>query len=407
MDLPQFEVGADGFPVPGKVIKYYREHMVYQDRNGRTRHWTQADLARQLGISVLMVCLMESKNQGLDSIERRRALVSILKIPPAFLGLGSLDQIVALSAGQPVSYPKHVTKHNSIQSYKDAYNTYKQIYRDGLSYKIVNEMEQLAYELADIAKSNPNKESLNLLWQYEILCAKVLSMDLAAWGKAFNHVDNAKDIAVYLDNADLQAASLCYAAIFRFRQGRVRLARMDIDGATNYVRKIAPQTRGIVYSKSACIYAEIATSVSDEVISQNMLDRAEQYINIKDDMAPISFGQEDFYMDKAYVLNTLSKQSRSLECLDDAERYVRTTGKRHTIYLDIKRAQCYIDAKKPDYEQAAYLLRDVINATKDMPIARHIKHVQKIQQKLALSSFGNSPEVIELEVALRILRNFT
>jgi len=102
-------------------------------------------------------------------------------------------------------------------------------------------------------------------------------------------------------------------------------------------------------------------------------------------------------MDKAYLLHTLSKQSRSLECLDGAERYVRATGKRHTVYLDSKRAQCYIETKKPDYHQAAYLLQGVINATKDMPIARHIKDAQKLQQKLAQSSFGNSPEAIEPE----------
>jgi hypothetical protein len=38
-DLSQFEPGPDGYPVPGKVIKYYRERMAYRDKDGKIRHW--------------------------------------------------------------------------------------------------------------------------------------------------------------------------------------------------------------------------------------------------------------------------------------------------------------------------------------------------------------------------------
>ena len=29
--LPKFDLGADGYPVPGKVVKFYREQMKYVD----------------------------------------------------------------------------------------------------------------------------------------------------------------------------------------------------------------------------------------------------------------------------------------------------------------------------------------------------------------------------------------
>ena len=77
--LPQFQLDTDGFPVPGPVVRYYREQMRYTDKDGQIRRWTQADLATRLQISELMVRLMETKNKGLDSIERRKTLATILK----------------------------------------------------------------------------------------------------------------------------------------------------------------------------------------------------------------------------------------------------------------------------------------------------------------------------------------
>lgn len=56
--LPLFELGGDGYPLPGKVIKYYREQMIYIGRDGREKHWTQADLAKLLGLKETMVPLL-------------------------------------------------------------------------------------------------------------------------------------------------------------------------------------------------------------------------------------------------------------------------------------------------------------------------------------------------------------
>jgi hypothetical protein len=44
LGLPQFNSDVDGYPLPGQVIKYYRERMIYVDRDGHERHWTQKDL---------------------------------------------------------------------------------------------------------------------------------------------------------------------------------------------------------------------------------------------------------------------------------------------------------------------------------------------------------------------------
>jgi len=40
--LPQFDLAEDGYPDPGKVVKYYRERMTYTDKDGKEKRWTQA-----------------------------------------------------------------------------------------------------------------------------------------------------------------------------------------------------------------------------------------------------------------------------------------------------------------------------------------------------------------------------
>ncbi len=409
LGLPQFEIGNDEYPVPGKIVKYYRESMTYIDHTGREKHWTQKDLAEKLGISEIMVNLMEKHNQGLDSIERRRVLASILRIPPVLLGLGSLDQIVELATGRhaPIQpQAEGIITLDTIHAYKSTYDVYKKMYTDGLSYMIIHKLEQYTEQLEKIAKNSRSdlKEAfLRTLWKYEILCAKICSADISNWSKTFEHIDNAKDIATYLDDNDLQAASLCYSATFHFRQRRVGLAKMDIDGAATYAKGAGSQTRGLIYSKSACIYADYDMSSSSMLIVQNMLDRAEKHTDTKGEISTMSFGKNDFFLDKAYVLNTLNRHSKALEYLDDAERYVQTTGKRHLVFLDIKRAECYIEQKKPEYEQAIWMLLNAIETSKEIKVARNIEQVKKLYDKLTNSSYKNAPDVIELQQTLRAI----
>jgi transcriptional regulator with XRE-family HTH domain len=55
--------------------------MVYIDPDdGKQKSWTQADLARRLGVSEVTVRIMENNGAGLDSIAKRRLLASVLTL---------------------------------------------------------------------------------------------------------------------------------------------------------------------------------------------------------------------------------------------------------------------------------------------------------------------------------------
>lgn len=83
------EVGEDGFPRPGAVIQWGRARAKRHDPS-----WTQKRLAQELGLTERAVYYLESHDVGLDSISLRRKLAQLLTIPPLFLGLASLEDLV-------------------------------------------------------------------------------------------------------------------------------------------------------------------------------------------------------------------------------------------------------------------------------------------------------------------------
>jgi hypothetical protein len=79
--FPDFPLDDESFPDPRVVVRYFREKMVYIDPDdGKQKSWTQADLARRLGVSEVTVRIMENNGAGLDSIAKRRLLASVLTL---------------------------------------------------------------------------------------------------------------------------------------------------------------------------------------------------------------------------------------------------------------------------------------------------------------------------------------
>lgn len=168
---PQFDLGTDGYPVSGKVIKYYREKLEYSDRDGKTKHWTQADLPKRPGVSEIMVNLMENKNRGLDSIERRRTLSTLLKIPPVLSGLGSLDQVVEIITGHDTPI-QQIEEKIEISALRNTFDIYNKLFANGVSYASVHAVEKQVRRLELVLANSRVQEKekvLRILWDYEIL----------------------------------------------------------------------------------------------------------------------------------------------------------------------------------------------------------------------------------------------
>ncbi len=86
--LPVFDIGLDGFPRPGQVIRHFRQTKLKDDG----KPWTQRDLAQILGRQELAVREMELRDTGLNDILRRRFLAELFVIPPELLGLATIPE---------------------------------------------------------------------------------------------------------------------------------------------------------------------------------------------------------------------------------------------------------------------------------------------------------------------------
>lgn len=198
---------------PGLVIKAFRERMIYEDQlTGKLKHWTQQDLGNLLGLTKVQICNMENHNEGLDSIERRKALATILKIPPVLLGLASLDAIVDLAVGHDtvIAQKENIEQTNlgtdTIEQYQTMLKAYEVVYAKGLTYDKVYDIEKTAKLIvknAKNAKTDIKGRVLRILWDYELLCASVYGSDLRNWHKAFEHLDNALEVATHLEDSEL------------------------------------------------------------------------------------------------------------------------------------------------------------------------------------------------------------
>jgi len=407
--LPQFEIGSDGYPLPGKVVKYYREQMTYVDREGREKHWTQADLARVLGLQETMVNLMEKHDKGLDSIERRRTLSTILRIPPVLLGLGSLDQIVEIVTGQEQNANKPIRTNITIydiKKYQDTFKVYDFLFAEGLTYRNMAAIEHAIKRIrTDLACTSieSRRDLLKVLYDFELLCAKIYGSDFTNWRKTFEHIDNAVEIATLLDDRDLQAVSLYYSSEYHYRQGKLGLARVNIDGALLYSKGALPQTRAAIYAQDAMLRIS-DTSSSQILISEKMYEGSERLSVIKTDNKSLKFGKGSFFIYRAYALIEMNRPVKALEYLDDAERSINPSKKRLLLYLETERARCYIQKKKPEYEQATIVLKRAIATSRNIYVGQNIRRIEKLYLKLKGSSYGNSPDIVELGQEIQELK---
>jgi transcriptional regulator with XRE-family HTH domain len=78
-----FDPDEHGYPNAGQVVRHYR----------LLKKWSPAQLGEAMGKTARWVQAMEKENQVPEAISRRRALATILGIPPFLLGLAPIERV--------------------------------------------------------------------------------------------------------------------------------------------------------------------------------------------------------------------------------------------------------------------------------------------------------------------------
>ena len=394
-----FPLDGDGYLDPGHVVRYYRERMTYRDpRSGKTKVWTQADLAQRLGVSEVTVRLMETKNKGLDSIERRRLLADLLRIPPALLGLASFTEQHA------ATFIQADTQASTIKLYQSALSVYTTMHTTGTAQEVLPDIEGWVFRIQadlDQTKSAQQSSLLRVLWGFHTVCTKIYGEDTCDWSRAFDHVNASLEIASILQDTNMQASSLYRSSAVYVAQRNFALAKTAIDGAMIYAKKADPHIIGAVLVDAALVHGTTSVDMAGNIYVQKLLEQAEQYASTTIDDGVMNFGRGKYQLIKARTLLAVDRPGKALECLDEAEEGISVHEKRRLAFLDIMRADCYTKLKRPEYDTAVLLLMEAFDTSKTIKSSFNIKHIDRLYKILATSTYGTSPQVADLGLSLR------
>ncbi|MBV9229761.1 MAG: hypothetical protein JOZ18_10645, partial [Chloroflexi bacterium] len=199
---------------------------------------TQAGLAWALGITEKAVRDMENHNKGLDSITRRRVLAHLLTIPPAALGIVTLEEVlrqqqkVATTRALAVaSTGKKVTF--DLAAYNDRLKTIWNRYRSSTTQDL---LAQITADIVSLSAVLPyvdggdEAEVRDMLCRYHQLYAHILR-DQGRYDAAIAELEKATVVAERSQNPRLLAVTLLWIGNLLRDRGDVILAQSKIEAA--------------------------------------------------------------------------------------------------------------------------------------------------------------------------------
>lgn len=406
MALPAFPKDEHGFFKPGPVVRYFRERMTYTDRDGKVKHWTQADLAKRLEISTIMVRKMEATGTGLNLIERRRTLATLLNIPLALLGLASVTEQDKLMTEDNNATPTFIHRSNRIDEEKI------QLYGDSDTLRLIKEkhdngsltpatIEKIIGYIQSIESPHIDQK---IVAQYHIIAANTYMKDVRDWTNAQRHLSIVASISSENGYNDIAAIRLQVAGLMHGMQKDHLLAMSERDASLALVDKYgnSPQLKAHILASTSITRAITAIDQKDALYAQRLIDNAEKYVGEFNDYPCLSpFTLVSYLENKADVLISLKRYHSALECLKETE-YCNVTKMRNREYIKILKAECYIKQKKPEYDEALRLLTQILV---DNPnIAYYRSYAARLHKIIAASSYGNAPDVVDLGTKLRVVK---
>jgi DNA-binding XRE family transcriptional regulator len=217
---------------PGQTVKQYRK---MEQKNHPLR--SQKGLARALSLTEKAVRDMEKRNIGLDSITRRRVLAHLLAIPPAVLGIITLEEIL-LQQQAATTLPLTGTQREKEATFDLAVykNRLKTLWNRNHTGTAQDRLTQIAADMVDLTTVLPyvsrddEKEVRTVLCRYHHLHAHILR-DQGRYDAAIAELEKAAILAQRAEHSHLLAVTqLRIGSVLRDR-GAVTEAQAKIEAA--------------------------------------------------------------------------------------------------------------------------------------------------------------------------------
>lgn len=419
-----FSAQEDGWPNAGEVMRHYR----------KIRRMSAEMFAHKYGacsgkpITTKRVYQMENTNDVPTDMNRRRAIASILNVPPVLLGLASLGNVSA----EPAPFTPPITlKRNTI-----TLDTYEQdarqnwaLFFTSSAQKSLPQIEQSISDLTHLQKQSTGAQLLGVheqLYSLLTLTGRIY-LDQAHFNAAHKYMDAAVQITQSMPQST-RSQSIAAVALYRRAMVSMEQTGRFTSVVTNKAHTkdaindfeealllaIDPLLKGLIYKELSIAKGLMAQSKTDILVAQKIMDKAASVIGttdgleIRDSYDQIlllgtmgGFNSSWGQINQAINQINMGQPRQALEMLDDLHlnNHISSDQTRNHAWINIIRSQAALEAKL--YDLSVQHASCALSSCNDIGSTLNIGCIRDIYRHLLKSPVGASRSVIALGAALK------
>jgi hypothetical protein len=415
----------DGYPHPGEVVRWYRKQKRKRGLNGEFIPWRQEDLGEACvpNLSGESVNKMEKHNIGLDSMTRRRALVSLLGIPPALLGLDALKHERVIPQIPSATLPYRLTDETLLMIEQRQEELFIEYYtQHGQSG--VGEMNWWVPYLQDHILPLAQDDQ-QYVWvrrierQYHQLMGNI-AREQRNYGEAVLRANTLVALAEETGDTEYCIIALFMRAEILREQGPLfhSMAQVETDHALALIKQLSQEKRtpppavvGAATLEAGLLHILTAQIKQERDVARSLLRQAESLSRRavgEVDPYQLKFNPGFYHIKAAMGLTTWHNPVTFKAHLDEATRLTDPALQRRHLIIQIVRAQGeLLDAKNTSrlaqdehYAEATRLATEAFDLAKKLNSRLNRYRIQEIYNKLKKSPYGEEPTVAHLGLLL-------
>lgn len=333
-----FRKQEDGFPNAGEVLRYYREK----------NHLTRPQLARQLNVTVRRIQNMEHDNQVFESITRRRALATLLGIPPALLGLASLDTVLRPMESTSAPAMAHNVVAPAIDTttatqYAEHLQLSWNVYYTGSIQRTVPAIQQKIGTLTTLipqARGGVQDQLIESACGYYDILARV-GADQDDPTSAVMYLNAALDLTSP-QNVELLSRLLYKRGMVQYEYGEYGAARTSLEEAESLAKKLRPEgaaLAGSIILQKALVLSRTAKDYTDTKTSLQLFERAGSIARMSPVYEGVRLDEGRFLCAYADGLISLGRLQEAEDILDEATEKTNSAFTKRLALIDAQRVR--------------------------------------------------------------------
>ncbi len=374
----------------GKLVRAYREQ----------RGWTQERLAAKWGYTREYVSQIESGSRKLDRIDQVIRLADILEIP--------YERLEAI--GKSIPHQKIIAE--KLQEADDvllqailepAQTTVKLswlVWYGNNDTSVIDNLTRITTKLEDAITNRRGillKPALELLAYCHEMQGKI-AFDKLNYTAANGHFHEMHQLGEELKNPDIIALAMLHQGDILRRKGRYELAIRCLKAAIPYADAGSLSTRGLLWQILARTYAEYGY----KPLFLEAIDNAQEAAtNLQPGLDATSnqFNLVDVIQERAQGHTLLWEPEKAIEIYKESERLKPFRPMRDLGVLTILKAQAFSYTGAVD-EGVKYALKG-LELARGYESKRHISRVQRMYDRLSVTSLASHQSLKDLNEALR------